>query len=338
MSRYLQPLPQTKAYPGSKRVGGSAWVFHDVVFVRERGGASEEVLIEDLEPADVTRLSQQRSPICGLTLDVPRIMGILNVTPDSFSDGGTLASVQDAVARAQAMAEDADILDIGGESTRPGAEEVPEKEEIDRVVPVIAAIRDAGLTIPISIDTRKASVAAAAIAAGANMINDVTALRFDPEMAAVAAAAQVPVCLMHSQGRPETMQNDPQYDAVTFDVFDHLLDQIAVAEAAGIKRDNIITDPGIGFGKTLQHNVRLLQDLAIYHGLGLPILLGASRKRFIGTITGAEVASDRLGGSIAVALHGAMQGVQILRVHDTKETRQALSLQMTLNGAGLDDG
>ncbi|MEL6641405.1 MAG: dihydropteroate synthase [Pseudomonadota bacterium] len=336
MSRYLQPCPQTTAYDGSARVGGSAWLFSESAVIRTRDGDDDEVLFEDLSQDDQSRLSQQRPPICGLTLDVPRIMGILNVTPDSFSDGGTLASVDAAVERARAMAVDADILDIGGESTRPGAEEVSAADEIARVVPVIDAIRQAGITTPISIDTRKAAVAAAAVAAGANMINDVTALRFDPAMASVVADADVPVCLMHSQGQPETMQDDPRYAAVTFDVFDHLAERIAAAEAAGIKRANMITDPGIGFGKTLQHNVRLLRDLAIYHDLGLPILLGASRKRFIGTITGADVAADRLGGSVAVALHGALQGVQILRVHDTKETRQALSLQIALNGAGYD--
>ena len=336
MKHCIQLTAQAVAYPGAIRLGGSAWLYAETAQVKSRDREPEEVLVDELPDADKLRLAQQRPPICGLTLDVPRIMGILNVTPDSFSDGGDLASVQAAVTRAQHMAQDADILDIGGESTRPGAAEVSAREEVARVVPVITAIRDAGITTPISIDTRKAAVARAALAAGADMINDVTALRFDPDMAHVAAEAEVPVCLMHSQGRPETMQDDPRYDAVTLDVFDHLAERIAVAEAAGIKRANMITDPGIGFGKTLQHNLRLLQDLSIYHDFGLPILLGASRKRFIGTITGVDDAGDRLGGSIAVALHGALQGVQIVRVHDTKDTRQAISLQMALNGAGFD--
>jgi len=331
-----QLIPQTTAYADSARVGGSAWLFAETAMIKARDTEPEEVLFDDLPSGQRTRLSQQRAPICGLTLDVPRIMGILNVTPDSFSDGGTLANVQDAVDRARAMAQDADILDIGGESTRPGAQEVALDEEIRRTVPVIKAIREAGITTPISIDTRKAQVAASALAAGADMFNDVTAMRYDPDMIHVVAQAGVPVCLMHSQGQPDTMQDDPRYDAVTFDVYDHLAERIAAAEAAGIARHNIITDPGIGFGKTLQHNLRLLRDIAIYHDLGLPILLGASRKRFIGTITGAEDASNRLGGSIAVALHGIAQGVQIVRVHDTKDTRQALSLQMAVNGAGSD--
>ena len=334
MTSYLQAVPQVTAYEDAKRLGGSAWLFWETALVRQRDENAEEVMLDDLTADQQDRISRQRPAICGLTLDVPRVMGILNVTPDSFSDGGNLGTVQAAVARAQAMADHADILDIGGESTRPGAVEVSVAEEIDRTAPVIQAIRAAGITTPISIDTRKAKVAQAALGAGANMVNDVSALRFDPDMAGVVATAGCPVCLMHSQGLPDNMQDNPAYDAVVFDVFDHLSEQIAIAEAAGISRDMIITDPGIGFGKTLQHNVSLLRDLAIYHDLGLPILLGASRKRFIGTISGEDDAAARLGGSLAVALHGAAQGAQILRVHDVKETRQALDLQLVLSGAG----
>jgi dihydropteroate synthase len=225
------------------------------------------------------------------------------------------------------MAKDADILDIGGESTRPGAQEVPEGEEIRRTSDVIQAIREAGIQTPISIDTRKARVAEAALEAGANMVNDVSAFCFDPELADVVAEKNVPVCLMHAQGRPETMQDDPRYADVIFDVMDNLDDRISFAMSRGISADNIITDPGIGFGKTLEHNVSLLQNLALLHDLGLPVLLGVSRKRFIGEIGQAPEAKDRMAGSVAVALHGAAQGVQIFRVHDTFETRQALRLQ-----------
>jgi len=284
--------------------------------------------------ADHPDLMRPLADICGLRMDRPRIMGILNVTPDSFSDGGNLGSVTGAVDRARDMAQDADILDIGGESTRPGADVVDTAEEIRRTAPVIAAIRAAGVTTPISIDTRKAAVADAALRAGANMVNDVTALRFDPDMAGVVASAGVPVCLMHSVGTPDTMQDLAQYEDVLFDVYDHLAERIEFAVGHGIARDQIITDPGIGFGKLLQHNVTLLRDLALYHDLGCPILLGASRKRFIGTISRTEQADQRVAGSVAVALHGAAQGVQILRVHDTKETRQALSLQQAM--AGMD--
>lgn len=289
---------------------------------------------------ELARLTAPRVPIAGLSLDRPRIMGILNITPDSFSDGGDLATVAQAVARAKAMVGVADIIDIGGESTRPGAAPVPVSAEIARVVPVIAAIRAAGITLPISVDTRKAQVAAAALQAGASMVNDVSALRFDPDMAAVLAAADVPVCLMHALGDPATMQDDPRYGDVVAEVYQFLQDRIDMAVAAGIGRNRIIVDPGIGFGKTLQHNVTLLRHLAVLHGLGQPILLGVSRKRFIshiggqigGQIGGGSGARDRLAGSLAAALHAVAQGVQILRVHDTIETRQALSLHQAVTG------
>lgn len=287
----------------------------------------------DLSAEDRESLSVLRAPICDLSLDRPRIIGILNVTPDSFSDGGTLKGVAGAVERAQSMAQDADILDIGGESTRPGADVVSVADEIARTAPVIRAIRDTGITTPISIDTRKAEVARAAIMAGANMVNDVSAMIYDPEMAAFVAEARVPICLMHAKGTPKTMQEGPQYNDVLAEVLDHLAERIFVAEAAGIPRARIIVDPGIGFGKTLQHNMTVLQGLAALHTLGCPILLGASRKRFIGTISGAEVASERSPGSVAVALHGVGQGVQMLRVHDTEDTKQALSLYMAIVGA-----
>ncbi len=280
-----------------------------------------------------------RADLCGLRLDRPRIMGILNVTPDSFSDGGRHNGLAAAVARARAMlAEGAEILDIGGESTRPGATEVPEGEEIARVVPVIAALREAGVTAPVSVDTRKAGVAAAALAAGADMVNDVTALRFDPAMAGVVAEAGVPVCLMHSIADPATMQARAVYGDVLAEVFDHLAERVAVAEAAGIARARIVVDPGIGFGKTVAHNLALIRGIAAFHGLGCPVLLGASRKRFIGVLGGAEEAADRVAGSVAVALYGAAQGVQVLRVHDVKETVQALALWSALAAGEAGDG
>jgi dihydropteroate synthase len=220
---------------------------------------------------------------------------------------------------------------VGGESTRPGATEVPEEQEIARTVPVIAAIRrESGL--PVSIDTRKSAVAAAALAAGADVVNDVAALTHDPALGPLVAKVGCPVILMHAQGTPATMQDDPRYDDVVLDVYDFLEQRIAAAEAIGIARARIVVDPGIGFGKTLHHNVRLLQNLSLYHGLGCAILLGASRKRFIGTLSGADAPRDRMAGSLAVALHAVSQGVQILRVHDTLETRQALSLHEALSG------
>lgn len=330
MSTRYQPLPRHGSPFGGQTLAGSADLWFDQVLRRSREGEAELLSVEDCPSDVVTRLSAPRADIAGLTLDRPRVMGILNVTPDSFSDGGDLTDVEAAVARARGWQGDVDILDIGGESTRPGAEEVDVKEEIRRTSPVIRAVREAGITTPISIDTRKAAVAEAALDAGADMVNDVSAFVFDPELADLVAERDVPVCLMHAQGRPETMQDDPRYDDVLFDVMDHLEERIAVAEAAGIRRDRIITDPGIGFGKTLQHNVTLLRALALLHDLALPVLLGVSRKRFIGTLGRVENARDRTAGSIAVALDGVAQGAHILRVHDVAETAQALRLQYAL--------
>ena len=262
---------------------------------------------------------------CGLSLDRPRIMGILNITPDSFSDGGDLTGVTSALARAQAMAA-ADILDIGGESTRPGAEVVSDAEEIRRTAPVIRALREAGITTPISIDTRKAAVAHAALEAGADMVNDVSAFRHDPELADLVAERGVPCCLMHSKGDPATMHLNPTYTDVVAEVMAHLGERVEFAVSRGVARDRLIIDPGIGFAKTQAHNLTLLRHLARLHDFGLPVLLGVSRKKFIGTIGGAPVAKDRLPGSLAVALHGVLCGVQILRVHDVAETAQALAL------------
>lgn len=307
------------------QVLAGGWCWFDRVEVLERGRAPVVVPVSDL-PTDVAdRLTTPRA-FGGLSLDRPRIMGILNVTPDSFSDGGLFLRPEAAVMQARQMAAGADLLDIGGESTRPGATEVALDEEIARTAPVIAALRQGGLDSAISIDTRKAGVARAALAAGAGIVNDVSAMTFDAGMAAAVAAAAAPVILMHAQGDPTTMQLDPQYDDVLLDVFDFLAARVAVAEAAGIPRDRIAVDPGIGFGKTLQHNLTLLNRLSLFHDLGLPVLLGASRKRFIGTIGAEAEAGRRMPGSLAVALAGVAQGMQMIRVHDVAETRQALSL------------
>lgn len=313
------PVARTGPRPdGARPLAGMADVWFDQVEGRD-----------DATTRD--RLSAPRPALCGLTLDRPRVMGILNVTPDSFSDGGDHAALDAAVARARVMAGEADILDIGGESTRPGAAEVPVDEEIRRTAPVIAAIRAAGITTPISIDTRKSRVAEAALDAGADIVNDVAAFEFDPELADLCAERDVPVCLMHAQGLPDTMQDNPSYGDVLSEVMDHLEARIAFAEARGVNRARIITDPGIGFGKTLEHNLTLLRHLATLHDLGLPVLLGASRKRFIGALGNAPEVKDRLGGSLAVALHGASQGMHVIRVHDTKETTQALALWRALS-------
>lgn len=258
------------------------------------------------------------------------VMGVINATPDSFSDGGQFLSVDAALAHARRLiAQRADILDIGGESTRPGSDPVESGEELARVLPLIEAIRRES-SIAISIDTRKPEVARAAVAAGANCWNDVSALTFTPESIATAVALDVPVVLMHAQGDPKTMQQDPQYRDVTGEVLNFLVGRIGQAIQAGMKLSNIIVDPGIGFGKTLAHNLTLLQDMPRFVALGRPVLVGASRKRFIAALDQGAAVEDRLGGSIAAALYAAQQGAQILRVHDVAETRQALTVQKAL--------
>lgn len=327
MSRaYYRPIPTLTPGPDALRLGGG-WVWADRIELLRRDAAPELISAAAL-PQDIrARLTAPRAPLAGVQFDRPRLMGILNTTPDSFSDGGRFDALDTASAHGvRLLAEGADILDIGGESTRPGAREIPVPEETQRTVPVIQALRAAGLGAPISIDTRKAAVAEAALDAGADMINDVSAFGFDPEMAPLSRARGVPVCLMHARGAPETMQNDPRYDAVLLDVYDALEARIAAQEAAGLPRARIFADPGIGFGKTLAHNLALLRGLSLFHGLGCPLLLGASRKSFIGTLSQTSEAGDRMAGSVAVALHGAAQGVQVLRVHDVEQTRQALAL------------
>lgn len=275
---------------------------------------------------DLEAITGPRARLAGLALDRPRIMGIINVTPDSFSDGGLHNQAAAAVEHGLSLAEQgADILDIGGESTRPGADYIPVEEELERVIPVIEGLR-AKTDALISIDTRKAEVMRQAAAAGADIINDVSALTHDPDAMRIAAATELPVILMHAQGDPRTMNDDPQYDDVVLDVFDYLEQRIAICEAAGIPRTRIVIDPGIGFGKHLHHNVAVMARLSLYHALGVPILLGASRKKLIDHISDVPNPRDRLPGSIAAALAGAAQGVQIVRVHDVAETRQALNV------------
>ncbi len=300
------------------------WCWFDRVEVLERGTPPQVIAAVDL-PDDVRlRLTTPRPPVVGLTMDRPRVMGILNVTPDSFSDGGSFLGREVAQAHGRAMvAAGAEIVDVGGESTRPGAGEVPAEVEISRTRGVVAALSRLG---PVSIDTRKASVARAAFDAGADLLNDVSALRHDPEMAPMAARARRPVCLMHAQGDPGTMQDDPRYEDVLLDIYDFLEERMGFAEAQGIPRSQILLDVGIGFGKTVGHNLALLRGLGLFHGLGCTLLLGASRKRFIGTIGGAELPAARVPVSLAVALAGVAQGVQILRVHDVEPTVQALRL------------
>lgn len=258
-----------------------------------------------------------------LRLDMPRVMGIVNVTPDSFSDGGAHADPEAAVAHGLRLAaEGADVLDVGGESTRPGAGEVPLEEELRRVVPVIERLaRETAL--PISVDTSKPEVMRAAVAAGAGMVNDVYALRREGALDA-AAELGVPVVLTHMLGEPRSMQDDPRYDDVVGDVHRFLAERIFVAEMAGIAKKRIVVDPGFGFGKTTRHNLQLLAQLERFTELGVPVLAGLSRKRTIGELTGREAPAERIHGSVAAHLIAAQRGARLLRVHDVAATVDAL--------------
>ena len=252
----------------------------------------------------------------------PIVMGVINVTPDSFSDGGLFFEPDDAIEQGRSLiADGAGILDIGGESTRPGADPVGAAEELERVEPVIAEL--AGEGVPISIDTSKEDVAAGALAAGATIVNDVTALRADPGIAGICADASAVLVLMHMQGDPRTMQHDPRYDDVAGEVAGFLEERMAVAVAEGVPEERIWLDPGIGFGKTLDHNLELLRRLPELAAIGRPLVVGTSRKSFIGKIDGSE-AGERLGGSVASSVMAYERGADVLRVHDVAEVRQAL--------------
>ncbi|MCB2101281.1 MAG: dihydropteroate synthase [Rhodobacterales bacterium] len=267
----------------------------------------------------------------GVPLDRPRIMGILNVTPDSFSDGGDLPTARAAVDRGLAMVEDgADFLDVGGESTRPGSQPVAVDEELRRVVPVVEGLAAAGAVV--SVDTRNAPVMRAAVAAGARIVNDVSALTHDPAALEAMAALDAHLVLMHMKGDPRTMQQAPVYADVVADVKAYLAGRVAACVGAGIPRDRVAVDPGIGFGKTVDHNLTLLRHLDALGGLGCPVLLGVSRKSFIARVDRDGPAKGRLAGSLVAALAGVRRGALILRVHDVAETRQALSIHAAIEG------
>ncbi len=294
--------------------------------------AARDPALADAGQRRLERLTAPRPPFAGLDLGRPRIMAVVNVTPDSFSDGGDRFDAGRAAADGLAMGEaGAAIVDVGGESTRPGAAAVPEEEELRRTVPVVRALAGQGLVV--SIDTRRARVMAEALAAGARIVNDVTALAGDPASLEVAAGSGAAVVLMHMLGEPGTMQRDPRYDDAALDIYDYLAARVAACEAAGIARGRLAVDPGIGFGKTVAHNLEILDQLALYHGLGCPLVLGVSRKSFIAKLSRGEAPKARLAGSLAAALAGLARGVQILRVHDVEETRQAIAVWSAIEGA-----
>ncbi|CAA7616237.1 dihydropteroate synthase [Magnetospirillum sp. SS-4] len=352
ISRQLHLLPTGLAWgeqAAAAIIAGQGWPLADGwaaftalgVLLRRPHGAdlavapfSEVVAWAESETPEITRhvsglihrIGRRRPAWAGFDLSRPLVMGIVNVTPDSFSDGGEAFPAEAAITRALAMIEaGADIIDVGGESTRPGAQPVPPEEEERRVLPVVRALAERGITV--SIDTRHARVMDSAVAAGAGIINDVTALAGDPDSLRVAARSGADLCLMHMQGDdPRTMQAAPRYACAPLDVLDDLAERVAACEAAGIERSRICIDPGIGFGKTPEHNAQILGSLALLHGLGLPVLLGVSRKSFIPRLSRGEDARHRLPGTLAAELAGVDAGMHVLRVHDVPETVQALAI------------
>ena len=297
-----------------------------------------ETLLDESTVAQWQAIAAARAPLQlnerMIRLDQPQVMGIVNATPDSFSDGGRFANASEAaVAGADMAAEGAAIIDVGGESTRPGARTVWAGDEIERTIPIIQQLSAGGAAV--SIDTRKAEVMQAAVGAGARLINDVSGLTYDDNALTTATSLGVPVILMHHQGSPETMQQDPRYADVLIEVYLWLEERVAAAVAAGIPREKILIDPGFGFGKNVGHNLEIMNGLAMLHGLGCPIVLGASRKRTIGAIANEAPADRRLGGSIAFALKAVEQGAQLLRVHDVPETVQALKIWRGLRDQAL---
>ncbi len=329
---YYRPIPMTDAArpQGALPLAGG-WCWFDRAEVLGRGNHHGVIAASDI-PADLrARLVAPRAPFAGVVLDRPQMMGVINITPDSFSDGGRYLEPAAALTRGACMVEEgAAILDLGGESTRPGAAEVAEDEELRRVLPVVSALATTG--VPLSVDTRKAAVARAALAEGATIVNDISGLTHDPDMGAVVAGAGACLCLMHMRGTPATMQDEAQYDDVLLDVYDALAERVARAEAAGIARDRIAIDPGIGFAKTEAHNLAILRRISLFHGLGCAILLGVSRKRFIGRIGGGQPPEGRGPGTLALTLAAAAQGVQLHRLHVMSETRQALALWRSVQG------
>ncbi len=277
----------------------------------------------DREPAARPR-ARAGTPLHG---PGPALFGILNVTPDSFSDGGDFLDPEAAARQAELLIDEgAHVVDVGGESTRPGSDPVSEEEELRRVVPVVRKILEARPETVVSVDTYRARTAGAALDAGARVVNDVTALRGDPRMAALVADAGCPIVLMHMLGEPKTMQREPRYDDVTREVRGFLEERAGYANAAGVEEEDIILDPGIGFGKTLEHNLTLLARLDEIVALGPPVLLGTSRKRFLGSITGAAEAKDRLFGTVATTVLGYGRGATLFRVHDVRANREALAV------------
>ena len=353
MAAHFLPIPEMGADASGDRhsgedparlplAGGMAG-FRTVRLVERASGGSARfgasVAATGFEDPDwiriLPRIAAARLPFCGVPLEAPVLMGVVNTTPDSFSDGGRHFDPQEAALHGSRLVNaGAGIIDFGGESTRPGAEEVPAAEEIGRAVPAIERFRELCPHVPVSIDTRKAEVARRALAAGAGIVNDVSGLARDPEMLDVVLESGSFVCVMHAQGEPAEMQCSPSYRSALLDVYEWLGERLDHLEERGLPRCRIAVDPGIGFGKSFEHNIEILRGLALFHGLGCPLLVGASRKRFISRFPGGGLSDARLAGSVAAAVHAAASGVHILRVHDVVETAQALGLWRALNRNG----
>lgn len=353
----LAPSPQCEEGEAVRLGGGMVYAHRFALLLREGGKivSRERVSVPDMEaalsrlPAGLAEegaaqwagLKAVHAPLqCGertIRLDQPQVMGILNVTPDSFSDGGKFLDDPEAAREhAATMLENgAALVDVGGESTRPGAPAVWEGDELKRVIPAVESL--AGMGAAISVDTRRVGVMEAALKAGAHVINDVSALRHDPRSLEFAAASGAPVVLMHAPGEGENLHDCADYTNPALDVFDWLKARRDAAIAAGIPREKIVLDPGVGFGKSLAHNLAVLNALPLYHALGQPLLLGASRKRIIGALSNEAPVHKRLGGSVAVAIHGMNAGLQLLRVHDVAETVQARDVWRGLRDGALTD-
>jgi dihydropteroate synthase len=341
---YLNPLGLGRRPQGGAALplaGGPLW-FTSFTIILAAGGkrvyeaafpvASWPKLRETLPPYLRPRfddlfsnLTAPRPPLGKLAFGRPLVMGVLNVTPDSFSDGGDFLKGKDALSRARELVrQGADILDAGAESTRPGSNGVPAATELKRLAPVLKEIRK--IKIPVSVDTRKSAVMIRALTAGAKLINDVSAFRHDRKSLSVLKNAKAGIILMHAKGTPATMQKDPRYADVVLEVFDFLEKRIEVCGKGGISKNRMLADPGFGFGKTTAHNLALLQNLALFHGLGVPLVAGLSRKRFLGELAGEKDPRKRLAPSLAAAVAAAGQGVQVIRCHDVAETRRALAI------------
>ena len=340
---YSPQLDQDTLEPSYCRLAGGSLVFEKIELILRdqqhiyyfessidaaRAWALAEGCIEELDRL-MFMIVSRRAGYLEEKDSSPLLMGIINVSPDSFFGGATSFNTEAAISRAHSLiAEGVDIIDVGGESTKPGSRSIKTSEEIDRVAAVIEGIK--GFGVPISIDTSKPKVMEAALSAGASIINDITALTGDPNSLSLAAKNKVPVVLMHMKGTPLTMQKRPQYDSAILDVFDYLKWRVSVCLQAGILPENLIIDPGIGFGKNDDHNISILTRISLLHSLGFPILLGMSRKSIIASLSDGEPVDKRLPGSLAAAIHAAGQGVQLLRVHDVSETRQALAIKEAL--------